>query len=69
MLGINEEKLEVYPKDGYEASAATSASGTGNITASSQNMSHIRDHPLSTYTDFPAFLDPLPPLYAFWPGS
>ena len=31
MLGINEEKLEVYPKDGYEASAATSSSGTGRI--------------------------------------
>ena len=32
MLGINEEKLEVYPKDGYEASAAAAtSSGTGNI--------------------------------------
>ena len=31
MLGINEEKLEVYPKDGYESSVATSSSGTGRI--------------------------------------
>ena len=30
MLGINEEKLEVYPKDSYEASTtATAASSTG----------------------------------------
>ena len=28
MLGINEEKLEVYPKDGYETSAAPAASSS-----------------------------------------
>ena len=31
MLGINEEKLEVYPKDGYEASTSSSASGMAGL--------------------------------------
>ena len=39
------------------------------IDAQGSQLWDLRDHPLSTYANFSAFLTPSPPLYAFWAKS